>query len=680
MKKLCLLLLFAGFLTCAWSQQTTDTLSAVILESEKLERPRQLVPMAEISTASFQRYNPADLINPLNETPGVYVFSGSLNTNRLTIRGIGSRTPFGTNKVKAYINQIPVTNGVGETSFGIFDPEALRSIEVIRGPASTVYGANLGGTLLLNPFLPAKGSSFISSSQTLGSFDQYKQNTQAGIYENDMAILFSYDHLQQRGYRDNNRYNRNGYLLNIRKSFSETFNLKLLINHIDYFSEIPSSLNRDDYLNNPTKAADNWAAAQGYEDDNTTLAGITAETRIAPRLLNTTSLFMTYNDHYEPRPFNILDETTLGSGFRTLWQYALSNSLQINAGAEYLKDRYEWNTYENLFETDNNEGSVQGSLLSQNREYRRFFNTFAELKWELERFRVQAGINYNNTLFEFNDLQSAGPDSMIERDFSGVWSPNLTIAYQITSHLSLFANTAHGYSYPSLEETLNPEGTINPEIKPESGWNHEIGFTLEDYGFNLKSSLYYMRVSNLLVAERTAEDQFIGRNAGKTDHVGLEYSLLKSLLSQPGYKLDVFINGSHNWHRFSQFVDDGNDFSGNNLTGVPSYVVVPGLMANLANHYYLNITGQFVGEVPITDANDLYSESYGIINLRGGYTTSVLENLSIVINGGINNLFDKKYASSVLINATGFSGAAPRYYYPGLPLNYFINLRLRWNL
>ena len=54
--------------------------------------------------------------------------------------------------------------------------------------------------------------------------------------------------------------------------------------------------------------------------------------------------------------------------------------------------------------------------------------------------------------------------------------------------------------------------------------------------------------------------------------------------------------------------------------------------------------------------------------------------MKIDLNGGINNLFNKKYASSVLINASGFSGTAPRYYYPGLPRNVFINLNLRFTL
>ena len=50
-------------------------------------------------------------------------------------------------------------------------------------------------------------------------------------------------------------------------------------------------------------------------------------------------------------------------------------------------------------------------------------------------------------------------------------------------------------------------------------------------------------------------------------------------------------------------------------------------------------------------------------------------NLNIIT--GVKNLFDEKYASMILINAKGFGGKKPRYYYPGLPRNYFISLNIK---
>jgi iron complex outermembrane receptor protein len=47
--------------------------------------------------------------------------------------------------------------------------------------------------------------------------------------------------------------------------------------------------------------------------------------------------------------------------------------------------------------------------------------------------------------------------------------------------------------------------------------------------------------------------------------------------------------------------------------------------------------------------------------------------LKTTVSSGINNLLDRKYAASILPNATGF--AAPRYYYPGSPINFYGGFR-----
>ena len=48
-----------------------------------------------------------------NLVPGVYMAAGTYNTNRLVIRGVGSRTPYNTNRIRAYLDDIPLTSGDG---------------------------------------------------------------------------------------------------------------------------------------------------------------------------------------------------------------------------------------------------------------------------------------------------------------------------------------------------------------------------------------------------------------------------------------------------------------------------------------------------------------------------------------------------------------------------------------
>jgi iron complex outermembrane receptor protein len=72
----------------------------------------------------------------------------------------------------------------------------------------------------------------------------------------------------------------------------------------------------------------------------------------------------------------------------------------------------------------------------------------------------------------------------------------------------------------------------------------------------------------------------------------------------------------------------------------------------------------------------LSSDSFNVFNARLGYKTQLSNHFSLGVYSGINNVFDTNYAQSVLINATGFGGAQPRFFYPGNGRNYFAGVRL----
>ena len=116
------------------------------------------------------------------------------------------------------------------------------------------------------------------------------------------------------------------------------------------------------------------------------------------------------------------------------------------------------------------------------------------------------------------------------------------------------------------------------------------------------------------------------------------------------------------------------DYSQNKLTGVPTHTSYSKIKIDFKN-YLAQISLQNIGKIPINDANELFSGSYSVIDFKISKLLS-FNNFDVNISSGINNLFDKKYASGIVINARGFGGRDPRYYYPGLPRNYFISLNL----
>jgi len=86
-----------------------------------------------------------------------------------------------------------------------------------------------------------------------------------------------------------------------------------------------------------------------------------------------------------------------------------------------------------------------------------------------------------------------------------------------------------------------------------------------------------------------------------------------------------------------------------------------------------------VDKVPLNDVNSVYSDAYKLLNLKTGYRFQIFDNFSSHISAGINNVTNENYASMVLVNATAFGNATPRFYYPGLPVNYYGNVSFNYS-
>ena len=129
--------------------------------------------------------------------------SGTLNTNRIVIRGIGSRSLFSTNKVRAYLNDIPLTTGEGETTIEDIDLSIIDRVEVIKGPASSLYGAGLGGTINLK----TKKADYLSTSLTnqsiIASYGTYRNVSSFRHSSEKSNINLIYSRMHSDGYREN---------------------------------------------------------------------------------------------------------------------------------------------------------------------------------------------------------------------------------------------------------------------------------------------------------------------------------------------------------------------------------------------------------------------------------------------------------------------------------------------
>ncbi|NQU54900.1 MAG: TonB-dependent receptor [Bacteroidetes bacterium] len=625
--------------------------------------PINLITAQQLETGSS--FTP---IEALNQVPGVLMHHGTFNTNRLTIRGIGSRTLYATNKIKAYFGEIPLTSGDGETTLEDIENSAINRIELIKGPSSSLYGAGLAGVILFHPKSVLKN--FVQNQTSIASFGTVKNTLTAGIISNNLNIFALGSALKSNGFRENNKTNRSNFLINSQYSFSARSNLQVLLKSTAMKAFIPSSLNLPGYQNSPEKAASNWQNIEGFEEYTNGQFGISFNYFTPKNEKISVATFGSFRVAEELRPFNRLKESSKFIGWRAYIQKVIiegNSKYTFTTGLEFFREKYNWSTFSNQSTND---------LLSDNVEKRQYENLFIQLESAFSnRLFISAGLNGNFTRYNYIDEFYDNGDQSGEYSYKPVLSPRLGVNYLVKRELSVFGNVSHGFSTPTFEETLLPEGELNTDIKPESGLNTEFGIRTQITDrIQFSASYYRIYVKNLLVARRTGEDAYIGVNAGKSMHPGLETEIKWQVFNPKKFpSLTLSGNATFANYHFKDFVDEGVDYSGKNLPGTAKNTWL--ILANLnpTKNTTLNAWHRFTGEMAVNDANSDYSDSFGISNVEAKYLGKI-RNFKYELKAGIQNLFDVHYASMLTVNAPSFGDNLPRYYYPGNPRNYYVSV------
>ena len=640
--------------------EAVDLVECPIFITDAYSLPIAIKVIEDLNIEEIDILNPSNIYNPV---PGLFMHSGALNTNRLTVRGIGSRSPFSTTKIKAYLNDIPLTSGIGESNLEDLNLSILDEIKIYKGPTRPHFGAGLGGVIHYKTSATKREKNNIANTTSYGSFNSLHNNLAYNYSQDGVIFSLNHDFLSSDGYRDNNVYQKQNLSGFAQANFDKDA-LTVFVNHTVLKSEIPSALNIQDFTDTPEAAAANWGGVEGFEDYNKTQVAITHQRIFNNYWTSTVTGFTSSFQNYERRPFNVLTQNSKTIGARVLVEKIFSTfDGNLKFGNEIFFENEEWSTYETL-------EVGQGNILSDNYEKRSYQNIFGEFRYSINRFNFDLGANLNFTSYDFEDRYIAdGIDQSGLYSFKPIVSPFISIDHQKLDRI-IYASLSHGFSAPTLEETLTPEGLINSDIKPETGWNAELGYREQFRKFQIDLSIYNMWVENLLVAQRVTEDQFIGINAGKTLHPGLETSL-----SYAHKFFNASIDYNFQPHRFTQFVNREIDFTGKELPGNPKHKL-SSTVSYTKENLHIKVSNLFVSKMFADDSNTINVDGYNITNLQANYDLLNKKNWKLNIGGLLSNVLNAKYVSMIAVNPRSFGSSLPRYLYAGLPRNFKITLQL----
>jgi iron complex outermembrane recepter protein len=296
------------------------------------------------------------------------------------------------------------------------------------------------------------------------------------------------------------------------------------------------------------------------------------------------------------------------------------------------------------------------------------------LQYELnpvKRLKIVLGLRYDQLIYKYNNLLtsqafSGVPDTTVS---NSALSPKAGLTFDLGHNSGLYASFSRGFAPPQSSDLFF--GTKVPVLKPAHFNNYEAGMwtALLKEKLYLDVCAYRMEGFNEIVSFRLPDNSTENRNSGRTLHQGIEYSLTY----RPAEAVLFRIGGTNAIHKFIAYdvqeTTSGEiiSYSGNHMTEAPSFISNAELTfkPNFIKGFRIALEWQGIGPWYKNDANTFKYEDKtflfkgaSILNLRTAYQ---FMNMEVYCN--ILNLTDELYANGVTRSAGNkdtFAAGAPR--------------------
>ncbi len=675
------LLLFQSGVAQQTPDSTSQTLETVIIKAYEGNRKLKEVAAGinSISAIHLNRFDNANILSAVNATPGVRMEERSPGSYRLNMRGSSLRSPFGVRNVKIYWNDIPFTDPGGNTYLNQLSVYNFQSIEIIKGPSGSLYGAGNGGAMLINqnPVIPKDD---LNINYTDGSFHNNGLNIQLHTGNDKLASSFNIGRMTKDGYRNHTQLKRDVATWQMQLKTSEKNKLVFNFLYGNLFYETPGGLTRTEYNLNSKSArpaagifpSAETAKAAIYQ--KMFLGGITNHLEINKQLSNTTTLYAMQVDIKNPtfRNYEKRDEPSYGG--RTVFKWspsAFNTKTTIVFGAEAQRGNFNIVTYTNQNGTPNN-------LLTNDDVKNRNFLFFTQTDFSLKNnFNITAGASLSGFKVDIKRLNVANPVTQ-SRSYRNEISPRLAISKKVIKDLWLYGSVAKGFSPPTVAEVLPSTSVISTSLNAEHGISYETGIKLT----GLKNKIYaeaiffFYKLNDAIVLRRDANNADFFVNAGSTTQKGLEWQVQYIIIKNETAKLNnlsLKISHTLNDFRYKDFKQVTTDFSKKALPGVPKNTFAALLDISLKAGLYLHATYYYGDKIALNDANTEYATSYNLMALKFGWKTNIPTKSNFDFFAGVDNLLDEKYSLGNDVNAAGgrfFNTAAGINVYAGISIHF----------
>jgi len=600
---------------------------------------------------------------------------------RLSIRGFGARSAFGVRGVRVLRDGMPLTLPDGQTPLDYLSLESVGHIEVMRGSASALYGNASGGVVDIRTATPSTASISAEGRQWLGSDDYTRSVLAMSGRSGGLSYIGDLSHSSSDGTRVHSRQrSTSGFGRAALTTATGNYALTLLALR-NPLSQNPGALTLAEMRDDPRAADPLSLRRRASKAVNQIQIGASAEQRLGRGDL-TAYGFGGSRSLDNPLTFAVVEigRHSYGAGASLRHPAVLAGMRhRFAAGADVQAQNDLRRNHAQCADTVTPStptstcpdiSSARGIVTLDQRELVSSVGIYMTDEIELTRqLSLTAGVRADRVRFEVEDrlVSEANPDDSGNRTLASV-SPIAGMVMRLTRISSVYGNISSAFETPTATELGNqPDGSagINPDLNAQKSLTLEIGwkgFSGDFLSYDL--ALFSTRVRDELVPFEIpgSNGRRYFRNAGRTVRRGAEAGLSAEYGS-----MSMIVAYNYSRFRFREFVVGTADYSGNLIPGLPTHRAQGALTISGVNGF-AGIETELAGSGFVDDANNLRAPGYSVFHLRAGLNP-MRSNPRLTVTVGAQNILNRRYASSIAVNA-----ARERFFEPASVRSFFVGL------
>ncbi len=685
--KLSSLLLFAFLgLTMVGNSQEQDSifklLNTVIVTGNKLlqKRTEASIAISVISHQTIEKANAARIDFLLNKVSGVYMPTIGGEQHMMSIR-----QPISLKGLYLYLE-----DGLPIRTSGLFSSNALieintsniHSIELIKGPASALYGAEAIGGVINFISSPVPTTKLASISGQLNSTGLKKLELLYGKPNPKGGWMINASFTNQKnGILEYSDYNKNAISIKKEFKFSKKLTGYQTLQYIHYYTQMTGSVDSIHFVKKDFSSLQSFTYRklavlrwrqnfqQEWNSNSITQFNILYRNNtmdqnptysIASTAKSNKFKGQINSNHFDAFVFDLQHQWNIPSLKSKLIIGGYWDITKQNLNAHYidiLKDTIQ-NKYTSY--TAKIPDSLLTSYQTQINNKAIYLNYLGTISNTL---KINMAIRFDNFEYAFNNQIASGTPSSINH-FSH-WTPKLGFTYN-KKQIGAYVNFSQGFVPPQITEIYN---TIKvPYLLPQQFSNYEIGGWAQVKNLYGEFSLYQLNGENEIISVRQADGVNLNQNAGSTKHIGIEYQLK--------YKINNAIqlewNATNAKHTYYKTIIKGVTVDGNHMNAAPNFLSNASLYFKLNSKLNSSLEWHHQSKYFMDETNTTIYPGFNLLHIKFNYVlgkNTVWLHVLNVTNAYYSTMATKNFSTK---------GSSAYSYYIGEPRT--IAMGWKWSL